>query len=62
MKNMFASCESLTELDLSGWDLSALRTARSMFENCEALTDLHGELKLPEDCDTDYMYEHSGLE
>mgnify|MGYP002853318661 CR=1 FL=1 len=38
---MFAGCESLTSLDLSGWDTSSGMASNNMFDNCTALTGLN---------------------
>lgn len=40
MKEMFASCTSLTQLDLRNFDMQAITTANGAFYNCSMLTDL----------------------
>lgn len=47
MRGMFASCSSLTSLDLSGWDVSKVKTmgghyqmSDAMFQGCSSLTSL----------------------
>lgn len=37
---MFERCSSLGSLDLSGWDISSLRTCSAMFSDCTALETL----------------------
>ncbi|MCD7861433.1 MAG: DUF285 domain-containing protein [Oscillospiraceae bacterium] len=40
MSGMFSGCESLTALDLSGFDTSSVEDMSYMFENCSSLTSL----------------------
>ena len=40
MNGMFANCNKLTSLDLSGWDTSKVTIMRTMFANCNKLTSL----------------------
>ena len=40
MRNMFASCRSLTSLDIGLWDTSRVTDMESMFSSCSALTSL----------------------
>jgi surface protein len=37
MASMFAECESLTSLDLSGWNTVSLQDASTMFDACSSL-------------------------
>ena len=41
MKQMFSSCTSLTDLDLSTWDTSKVTTLEETFNSCTALTHLN---------------------
>ena len=40
MRGMFCSCESLTSLDLSGWNTSSINNMSQMFRACQHLTSL----------------------
>ncbi|MCC8129603.1 MAG: BspA family leucine-rich repeat surface protein [Clostridiales bacterium] len=40
LSRMFYGCESLTSLDLSGWDISSVTNMSGMFFGCESLTSL----------------------
>ena len=40
MSYMFAGCGTLTELDLSGWDVSNVINMTDMFKGCNNLTEL----------------------
>ncbi|CAD7941001.1 unnamed protein product, partial [Amoebophrya sp. A120] len=39
---MFENCQGLTQLDVSAYDVSMIRTARRMFQNARALVHLQG--------------------
>ena len=56
MKAMFASCSSLTALDLTSFDTSQVTDMKSMFEGCVSLTslDLSG-------FDTSQVWDMSGM-
>lgn len=38
---MFAGCETLTQLDLSNFDISKVTDMRDMFYNCKALSTIY---------------------
>ena len=42
ISGMFEGCSSLTSLDLSGWDTSAVTTMDRLFFGCSALTEIKG--------------------
>ena len=41
-ENMFYGCETLTEIDISGFDTSAVTSFSQMFQNCYALSTIVG--------------------
>ena len=41
LNNTFGRCMALVELDLSGWDLSAITDAYNMFTSCDKLEAIH---------------------
>ena len=58
---LFAYCEKLTELDLSGFDFSRAEMTKDMFFNCLQLKDIHCTVTLPESCDASGMYAGTDL-
>ena len=40
MDSMFYNCSSLTQLDVSNWDMSQVTSTYAMFNNCSSLTQL----------------------
>ena len=46
MSSMFASCPSLTSLDLSNFDTSNVTNMSEMFYNCSSLTTIKGVIDM----------------
>ena len=42
MRNMLRECQSLTSLDVSGWDLSNTKDISFLFQNCNKLQEIKG--------------------
>lgn len=52
MEGIFEDCESLTHVDVSGFDTSNVKYTREMFLNCNGLTSLNVSNFTPEQIDT----------
>lgn len=61
MDLMFYGCSSLTTLDLTTWNPSAIHSAREMFEGCASLENIYvtEDFVLPEDCEAKDMFKNS---
>lgn len=59
-REMFSMCKRLTSVDLSNFDTSSAKSMEDMFYYCKALTSI-GDLKIPEGCITDGMFDDSSL-
>ena len=58
MSYMFKNCSYISDLDLTGWDISSVKTIKGMFEGCEKLDILIGlpDLNVSNVTDMSYLF------